>query len=96
MARHARVVRFTDVSSDRINEIKGEIEGGGGPPEGVPAKGIRVLADEDQGTAVVIQIFDSKEDMEKGAEFFDAMDSSDTPGTRASVDSCEEIARADM
>jgi len=45
--------------------------------------------DEEQQTAVVLQFFGSREDMEAGAETFAAMDPSDTPGTRASVDMCE-------
>ena len=32
---------------------------------------------------------DTAEDMRKGAEAFSAMDPSETPGTRASVDMCE-------
>jgi hypothetical protein len=38
---------------------------------------------------VVLQHFESAEDMEAGAKVFSAMDSSETPGTRASVDMCE-------
>jgi hypothetical protein len=55
----------------------------------MPIKGLQILVDESQGTAVVLQIFDSAEDMEKGAEVFAAMDPSETPGTRVSVDMCE-------
>jgi hypothetical protein len=86
---HVRVVRFTDVSPQRMQELLGQIDEAGGPPEGMPIKGLQILLDERQGTAVVLQIFDSPEDMEKGAEIFAAMDPSETPGTRASVDMCE-------
>jgi len=48
-----------------------------------------VLFDEPGGTAVVLQEFASAEDMDAGAKVFDAMDSSDTPGRRVSVDECE-------
>jgi hypothetical protein len=48
-----------------------------------------MLFDESQGTAVVLQFFDSAEDMEVGGQAFAAMDPSETPGTRASVDMCE-------
>jgi hypothetical protein len=47
------------------------------------------LFDEAQGTAVVLQHFESAEDMETGGKVFSAMDSAETPGTRASVDMCE-------
>jgi hypothetical protein len=48
-----------------------------------------MLFDQEQGTAVVLQLFDSAEDMRTGAEAFAAMDPGDTPGTRGSVDMCE-------
>ena len=93
---YARVVRFTDVDIDRINSTAGQIEGGEGPPPGVPAKGIRMMVDESQGTAVVVIFFDSEEDMNQGNEALDAMDASETPGTRASVDICEVKASMDV
>jgi hypothetical protein len=86
---HMRVVRFTDVSPQRMQELLGQIDEAGGPPPDMPIKGLQILVDESQGTAVVLQIFDSAEDMEKGAEVFAAMDPSETPGTRVSVDMCE-------
>lgn len=84
-----RVVRFTDVSSERIGSLLARIEESDGPPPGVNSTGLQVLFDEDQGTAVVVQRFETREDMEEGAKVFAAMDASDTPGTRASVDQCE-------
>jgi hypothetical protein len=86
---HVRAVRFTDVSAERMQELLARIEESDGPPPGVPAKGLKILLDEAQGTAVVLQFFDSAEDMEAGAKVFSAMDPSETPGTRASVDMCE-------
>ncbi len=38
---------------------------------------------------VVLQIFDTAEDMTSGGEAFAAMDSAETPGRRVSVDTCE-------
>ena len=49
----------------------------------------QMLLDEAQGTAVVLQYFATEEDMKAGAAAFGAMDASETPGTRASVDMCE-------
>ena len=86
---YARVVRFTDVSSDRIAELKARIEESDGPPPGVNATGLQVLLDQSAGTAVVLQHFATAEDMEAGARVFEAMDASETPGTRASIDMCE-------
>jgi hypothetical protein len=86
---HVRAVRFTDVSAERMRELLARIEESDGPPPGVPATGLNVLFDEAQGTALVLQYFASAEDMEAGAKVFEAMDASETPGTRASVDQCE-------
>lgn len=86
---YVRVVRFTDVSAERMQELLARVEESDGPPPGVPAKGLKILSDDSQGTTVVLQYFESAEDMEAGAKVFSAMDSSETPGTRASVDMCE-------
>lgn len=86
---YVRVVRFTAVNADRIKELLARINASDGPPEGIPATSIRILVDEGQGTAVVEQYFATAEDMEVGAQAFGAMDSAETPGTRASVDMCE-------
>jgi hypothetical protein len=56
---HVRVVRFTDVSADRL-------------------------------TAVVLQEFATADDLDAAAKVFSSMDASETPGTRASVDACEQ------
>ena len=84
-----RVVRFTDVSTERVQSLLAEIEQSDGPPPGVPSTGLKMLLDEDQGTAVVLQYFATEDDMKAGAAVFSAMDASETPGTRASVDMCE-------
>jgi hypothetical protein len=86
---YARVVRFTDVTAERVNALVARIEESDGPPPGIPATGLRMFVDEAQGTAVVMQLFDSAEDMRIGGEAFAAMDSGETPGTRVSVDMCE-------
>ena len=86
---YVRVVRFTDVSAERVKALLARIEESGGPPPGVPATGLKILFDEAQGTAVVLQYFATEEDMKAGAAAFGAMDASETPGTRASVDMCE-------
>ena len=86
---YARVIRFTDVSVERIESVLARIEGSDGPPPGVSSTGLKMLFDARQGTAVVLQFFETAEDMEAGAKVFSAMDASETPGTRASVDMCE-------
>jgi len=86
---NVRVVRFTDVSPDRMEQLLARIKESDGPPPGVPSTGLKILFDESQGTAVVLQEFATAEDMETGAKVMTAMDPSETPGTRASVDACE-------
>lgn len=93
---YARVVRFTGVTQERIEEIKARVEEADGPPEGVPSTGFQLLYDESQGTAVFVGYFASAEDMRTGAEVLEQMDSSDTPGTRASIDSCEVKAESEV
>jgi hypothetical protein len=55
----------------------------------VPIKKLQLVFDEAQGTAVVLQYFDSEESLRTGAETFAAMDPSETPGSRVSVDTGE-------
>ena len=86
---YVRVVRFTDVNAERVEELLARIKESDGPPPGVPATGLTLLFDGAQGTAVVLQHFATAEDMNAGAQAFSAMDASETPGTRASVDMCE-------
>jgi hypothetical protein len=88
-AVYVRVVRFTDVSAERIAGLLARIEESGGPPPDVPTTGLKMLYDEAQGTAVVLQYFATAEDMDAGAKAFSEMDAAETPGTRASVDMCE-------
>jgi hypothetical protein len=86
---YVRVVRFADVSAERMDGLEARIDEAGGPPPGVNATGLQVLFDADQGTAVVLQLFPTAEDMAAAEAVFDAMDPSDTPGTRTSIDRCE-------
>ncbi len=69
------------------SDVKAMWAPSGGPPPEVPTTGLQMLLDESQGTAVVLQFFDTAEDMQAGDQAFGAMDP--TPGTRASVDMCE-------
>jgi hypothetical protein len=86
---YARVVRFTDVDSGHLADRLAEVEASEGPPVDIPAKGIQILHDPDQRTAVVIQLFETADDMAAAEGPLDEMDPSETPGTRASIDRCE-------
>ena len=58
---HARVVRFTDVSPERIDEIIARVEENDGPPEGVESTGMKLLYDADQSTALFIGFFHERD-----------------------------------
>ena len=83
-----RVVRFTDVTAERVASLAARIDETG-PPPGVPITKLELVFDEAQGTAVVLQYFDNEENLRAGADTFAAMDPSETPGSRVSVDSGE-------
>jgi hypothetical protein len=85
---YARVVRFTDVDAAQIDRIRSEVENNE-PPEGMPPTKLQIILDESQGTAAVLQFYENEADMQKADEVMNAMDSSETPGTRASVDKGE-------
>ena len=93
---HVRVVRFTDVDPQRIEDLKERVSNADGPPEGVVSTGIQFLHDPDQATAVVIQRFATEEDMKASEAVLEAMDSGITPGTRASVDRCTVAVEANV
>lgn len=86
---HARVVRFSDVTPERINQIVAAVEDSEGPPPGVESTGFQLLVDEAQGTAIFVGYFESEQKMRDADAVFEQMDASETPGTRASVDRCE-------
>jgi hypothetical protein len=80
----ARVVTFDGVSSDRVEEMKREMQEGDRPGD-LPATEIIVLHDAEAERSVVIVFFDSEDDYRRGDEVLSAMPAGDTPGQRTSV-----------
>ena len=80
----ARVVSFEGVGSDRIAQLKSQVESGE-PPEGMPASELLVLHDPEAQRSLAIVIFDNEDDYRKGDAVLDAMPAPDTPGQRTSV-----------
>jgi hypothetical protein len=80
----ARVVTFDGVSSDRMQQLKQEMESGQ-PPEGFPQSELIVLHDPDAEKSLVVVVFDNEDDYKKGDEILSAMPAGDTPGQRTSV-----------
>ena len=81
---YARVVSFQGVTSERIEELRREIEEGGRPEE-LPATEILVLHDPDAETSLVVVFFETEEDYRRGDETLNAMPGDETPGSRTSV-----------
>jgi hypothetical protein len=92
---YARVVRFTDVDKSQIDRIKNDVANND-PPEGMPPTTMRMVLDEGQNTMAVVQFYESEADMQKADEVMNAMDSSDTPGTRVSVDKGEVVVEGEV
>jgi hypothetical protein len=80
----ARVVTFDGVSSDRMNEMRSQMEGQD-PPEGLEAKEIIVLHDPDAERSLVVLFFEDEDAYRRGDEILSNMDPGDTPGQRSSV-----------
>lgn len=80
----ARVVTFEGVSKDKMDAMKGEMEGGD-PPEGMNAKEVIILHDAGTEKSLAIVFFDNEEDYQSGDAILSAMPAADTPGQRTSV-----------
>jgi hypothetical protein len=80
----ARVVAFDGVDSERIAQMKQEMEGGERPDD-IPATEVIVLHDPDSSKSLAILFFDNEEDYAKGDAALNAMPATDTPGQRTSV-----------
>ena len=80
----ARVVEFEGVDSERIAQMRQEMEGGERPAD-IPATELMVLHDPESSKSLAIVLFDNEEDYAKGHAALDAMPAGDTPGQRTSV-----------
>jgi len=73
MGDWVRVATF-EADGDAIDAMVNEINSTEGPPPGIPAKSIMVLADRDAGKARIVVRFDSKENLETGSATLDGME----------------------
>lgn len=80
----ARVVTFDGVSSDRMNQLRQEMQDGQ-PPEGLEPEEMIVLHDSEAEKSVVIVFFADEDAYRRGDEVLSNMNTSDTPGQRTSV-----------
>jgi hypothetical protein len=81
----ARVVSFTGVDSNRMEQMKGEMESGQERPEGLNPSEIIILHDPDAQESLAVVLFDNEDDYKRGDEILNAMPSDDTPGQRTAV-----------
>jgi len=80
----ARVVTFDGVTKDRMEEMNREMSEGS-PPEGFPPAEIIVLHDAGAEKSLVVVMFETEDDYNRGDEMLNAMPAGDTPGQRTSV-----------
>jgi hypothetical protein len=80
----ARVVAFDGVDSERMAQMRQEMQQGDRPDD-IPATEVIVLHDPDSAKSLAIVFFDNEEDYVKGDAALNAMPASDTPGQRTSV-----------
>ena len=91
MAEFARAVTF-EADEAALAALLQEINASGGPPEGIAATRITVLADRAGGKVVVSVRFGSMDDLRKGAEAFEAMSPPNAGSMRrVSVDEYEVV-----
>jgi hypothetical protein len=91
----ARVVTFDGVTSDRMNEMRKEMQDGD-PPEGLEPQELIVLHDPETEKSVVIVFFEDEDKYRRGDEILGGMDTSDTPGQRTSVGRYDVAMRMSM
>jgi len=91
---YARIVRFEGADAESmersVSEIRAEAESRGGPPEGVPAKGLLILNDGESGRSLGISFFETEEDYREGDETLNSMSPpGEGMGRRVSVEKYE-------
>ena len=92
MAEYSRVAAFDGTDAD-IQALVDTINQSDGPPEGIPATRITVLADRANGKIVVATRFASEEDLRVGSATLEAMSPGDSGSSmqRTSVETYEVV-----
>jgi len=88
----ARVVAFDGVSTERMEQMKGEMSEGDRPDD-IPAKEIIVLHEPEAEKSLVLLFFENEDDYRRGDEALNAMPAGETPGQRTSVTKYEVAVR---
>jgi hypothetical protein len=88
---YTRVAEF-EADDEAVDRFVNMVKEDPAPPEGVPATGINILRNRDNGRLRVVVFFDSEEDLRKGSEKLDAMNPpEDLNVRRLSVDTFEVL-----
>jgi len=91
MPDYVRVATF-EADEAALDSLVNEINAHSGPPEGVPAKSITVLADRSAGKIRIVARFGSEEDLRTGSAALDEMSPPpDAAVRRVSVESFEVV-----
>jgi hypothetical protein len=91
MSDWVRVATF-EADNDAVEAMVKEISSAEGPPPGIPAKSIMVLADRANGRARIVVRFDSEENLRTGSTTLDTMEPpADVSVRRISVETFEVL-----
>ena len=80
----ARVVSFDGVSTDRVAEMRRDMQDEE-QPDGLNATEMIMLHDPEAERSLVILFFENEDDYRQGDEILSAMPAGDTPGRRSGV-----------
>ena len=87
---YARVTRWEGATPDELRKMAEQINSSDGPPPGVPAKGIMVLADHENGRSVTVTLFETEDDLREGDKTLQGMNPDPGfSGRRASLEMYE-------
>jgi hypothetical protein len=92
---YARVARWEGAEAEAMRRSSEQInaEASSGPPEGVPAKGLLLLIDPDNGRGLAVSLFETLDDLRKGDEVLNSMSPpDDAMGRRTAVEVYEVAA----
>ncbi|HSS03684.1 MAG TPA: hypothetical protein VLK89_00665 [Solirubrobacterales bacterium] len=91
---YARVARWEGSDAESLertaSEIRTRAESQGGPPEGVPSKGLLLLTDKENGRSMAISLFETEDDYSEGDATLNSMSPpADGMGQRVGVEKYE-------
>jgi hypothetical protein len=94
MPDYVRVANFEGDES-ALDALVNQINSSDGPPEGVPAKRIIVLANRERGQISIVTRFGSQGDLQTGSATLETMSPDDAAMRRTSVDTYEVVLERD-